>query len=115
MSVRPDSTSITRNPPMMDQTMSSIATQSVTATAAKRGMTLLVRYRRVRRDWYTGGTVGKGGGGKSGAAMLLSAMGAAGEQPAGAEAAGPDCGLRIWDWAVLRRGATAQSTRGKVK
>jgi len=40
---------------MTDQTMSSMATHNVTATAASSGMTLLVRYRRVRRAWYTGG------------------------------------------------------------
>ena len=54
VSVRPDDSSVARNPPITDHEMSTIAVHSTTAREASSGMTLLVRYRRVRRDWYTG-------------------------------------------------------------
>jgi len=41
---------------MTDQAIKTIAVQSMTAAEARRGMILLVRYLRVRRDWYTGGS-----------------------------------------------------------
>jgi hypothetical protein len=43
MSVRPESESMRRNPPMTDHVMSTIAVQSITARIAKRGMTFDVR------------------------------------------------------------------------
>ncbi len=58
---RPEFISVLRNPPMTDQVMRMVATDSMTAAIASRGMTLLVRYLRVSRAWYTGRMVGRPG------------------------------------------------------
>ena len=51
---------MSRNPPITDHTMSTIALQSITAAAARSGITLLRTYRLVSKAWYIGPMVGEG-------------------------------------------------------
>ena len=56
MSVLPADWTISKKPVMTETTTMTSATQSATAATAISGMTLLVKYRVVRRVWYTKGT-----------------------------------------------------------